>query len=349
MKSKHKILINLFFVVFVISLLAACNRIDNPVFQSNNWETVYQNNDLDLFSIKFLDKNNGYVFGGLITYTRPYWQLILTTTDGGHHWTSDTSKLSAMIYGGIFPLNKENILGIGDHAYKSSNTGKTWTDVSPQLFSSARTFGSYAIDSITWIVTQSGLIHRTSNAGQTWETVYSVSPDGDIFENFTFPSSLVGYASSGGITISASVGYSESRGYILKTTDGGQSWAVLNPEPWKSNGTIMPYINALQFITDQIGYIATYDSKLYKTVNGGNNWLLIHNNHYSNGLEHFISEKIGYYSDGITVYVTDDGGRTWEVDYFNDIQGSDILYWTFLKTGQGYALTRDHRIIKKMY
>jgi len=348
MRNTYQIFINIFSGILVISLLSACNKKDDSIIQ-NSWHTVYQNNDLDLFSIKFLNNNNGYVFGGLIPYTRPYWQLILTTTDGGNHWITDTCKLSARIYGGIYPLNKENILGIGDHAYKSSNIGKTWTDVSPQLFSSARTFGSFAIDSITWIVTQSGLIHRTSNAGQTWQTVYSVSPSGDIFENFTFPSSIVGYASSGGVTLNSSPGYNESSGYILKTVDGGQSWAKLNPEPWKSNGTTMPYINALQFITDQIGFIATYDSKLYKTLDGGSNWLLVHNNHNSNGLEHFISEKIGYYSDGTTVYITKDGGKTWKVDYYNDVHGSDILYWTFSETGQGYALTRDHRIIKNIY
>jgi hypothetical protein len=69
----------------------------------------------------------------------------------------------------------------------------------------------------------------------------------------------------------------------------------------------------------------------------------------SNGLQHFISEKIGYYNDGITVYVTNDGGKTWKLDNYNDAQGSDIRYWTFLETGQGYALTRDHRIIKNNF
>jgi len=350
MKSIRQLFKNLFFVILVVSLFSSCNRKDNSVIQSNNWQTIYQNGDLDLFSIKFLDNNNGYVFAGLSpVHTAPFWQLLLTTTDGGNHWTSDTCKLTAMIYGGIFPLNKEKILGVGDHVYKSSNTGETWTDLTAQLPVGSRTFGSYIIDSLTWIFTRSGEIYRTINAGQTWQLVYNIS-SGDIYENFTFPSSLVGCTSTGGIVMDFSVGGpGGSSGSILKTTDGGQNWTVLNPEPWKSNGSTMPYLNALQFITDQIGYIATYDSKLYKTVDGGNSWLLLHNNHYSNGLQHFISEKIGYYSDGVTVYVTNDGGKTWTVDNYNNTQGSDILYWTFLETGQGYALTRDHRIIKNNF
>jgi photosystem II stability/assembly factor-like uncharacterized protein len=45
-----------------------------------------------------------------------------------------------------------------------------------------------------------------------------------------------------------SPGYGGSSGSILKTTDGGQNWTVLNPEPWKSNKSAMPYLNALQFL-----------------------------------------------------------------------------------------------------
>jgi photosystem II stability/assembly factor-like uncharacterized protein len=65
-------------------------------------------------------------------------------------------------------------------------------------------------------------------------------------------------------------------------------------------------------------------------------------------LQYFITDQIGYSSDGITINVTKDGGNTWNVDYYNNAPNSDILTWTFLGTGQGYALTRDHRIIKNM-
>ncbi len=348
MKRNHHIFKTLLFVILVIPFLSSCERKDNLIKQNNNWQSIYQNDDLDLLSIKFLDKNNGFVFGSLTTYTRPYWQLLLTTTDGGNTWTSDTCKLTDRIYGGVFPLDKKQILGIGDHIYKSSNTGESWTDITAQLSVGGRTFGSYIIDSLTWIFTRSGEIYRTNNGGQTWQLVYNISP-GAIYENFTFPSSSVGYASTGGVIMDIAPGYGGSSGSILKTYDGGQSWNKLNPEPWKSNGGSMPYIIALQFITDQIGYIATYNSKLYKTLDGGNNWSLVHDNHYSNGLQHFVSEKVGYFSDGTTVYFTNDGGKTWKVDNYNDTQGSDILYWTFLETGQGYALTRDHRILKNNF
>jgi photosystem II stability/assembly factor-like uncharacterized protein len=349
MKINHHILKILFFVIFAIPLLTSCEKAANSVKHSNNWQSIYQNDDLDLLSIKFLDKNNGFVFSDLKVYTRPYWQLLLTTADGGNTWIADTCKLSARIYGGIFPLDKKHILGIGDHVYKSSNTGETWTDLTEQLPADGRTFGSFIIDSLTWIFTRSGEIYRTNNGGQTWQLVYNITP-GAIYENFTFSSSLIGYASTGGVIMDNTPGYGAgSSGSVLKTFDGGQSWDKLNPEPWKSLGGKMPYIIALQFITDEIGYLATYDSKLYKTVDGGNNWSLVHNNYYSNGLQHFISEDIGYFSDGMTVYQTNDGGKTWEVDNYNDTQGSDILYWTFLETGQGYALTRDHRILKNNF
>jgi hypothetical protein len=79
---------------------------------------------LIFFQLNFWIITTGMYLLAYHLYIRPFWQLLLTTTDGGNHWTSDTCKLTAMIYGGIFPLNKEKILGVGDHVFKSSNTGK---------------------------------------------------------------------------------------------------------------------------------------------------------------------------------------------------------------------------------
>ena len=61
MKSTCQIFVNLLSIIFAISLLSDCNKKDYVTIQNNNWKTIYQNNDLDLYSIKFLDKDNGFV------------------------------------------------------------------------------------------------------------------------------------------------------------------------------------------------------------------------------------------------------------------------------------------------
>src|SRR5664280_1387381 len=89
MKSTRQIFINLLFIIFVISLLIACNKIDNTIH--NNWQTIYQNDGLDLQSIKFLDKDHGFVLAdssgihGLLK-----WKFVLSTQDGGNTWNPIT-------------------------------------------------------------------------------------------------------------------------------------------------------------------------------------------------------------------------------------------------------------------
>jgi hypothetical protein len=50
---------------------------------------------------------------------------------------------------------------------------------------------------------------------------------------------------------------------------------------------------------------------------------------------------IGHSRDGITIYISNDGGKTWNIDNYNDTAGSNIISWTFLPSGQGYAITVD--------
>jgi len=202
----------------------------------------------------------------------------------------------------------------------------------------------YVIDSITWLVAKGNMILRTNNGGHTWETVFKTDFMGAL-KLFSFPTPDIGYITDNVLDMDHYI----SAGLIIKTVDGGLSWAVLTPEPWNSNKKILPYIVALQFTNNLEGYMSTVDNyDLYKSSDGGNSWLLVMNKIATNGLQHFISDQIGYSSDGVTINFTGDGGKTWTIDNYDNNPGSDILTWTFLPSGQGYALTRDHRIIKNM-
>jgi len=346
----HKIL-NLFPLVCIIYLLTGCDRKDEDIFQNDNWQTIYQNDDLELYSISFLDKDNGFVMADSSgIHVTNDWKFVLWTEDGGNTWyhitcsTYDTvNEFPLYDIGSIFPISLNVLLTTGDQVHKSIDKGKTWVNVSPQLRGSTIN-DVHIIDSITWLVAKGNHIVRTNNGGQTWQTVFQTDFMG-AFDRFSFPSTNVGYANIG----VKDYDHALSAGLILKTIDSGVTWTVMDPEPWKSGEVSIPYICALQFITEEIGYISTFDEyKLYKSIDGGNNWTLVHNNNNSIGLEYFISENIGYYSNGDTIFVTGDGGKKWKIDYYNTTLNSDILTWTFVDTGKGYALTRDHRIIKKI-
>lgn len=350
MKNTRRIFIDLLSIIFVASIISACKKEDTSILNTN-WRTIYQNNDLYLYSIKFLDNDHGFVMAessGLHGVSD--WKFILITEDGGNTWNQTTCSTNDTInqfplydIGIIYPISKNVLLATGYQVHKSIDKGKTWINVSPQLVGSSIE-DLYVIDSLTWVIAKGTEIYRTKNAGQTWQNVFHTDFIGAL-ESFSFSSSAIGYINDGVVDMD----HNQSAGLIVKTIDGGQSWTILKPEPWKSNGAILPYVVAMQFNNDLEGYLSILgDSKLFKTLDGGNTWDVINNNHYTNGLQYFITDQIGYSSNGTTIYSTKDGGKSWNINYFNNAPNSDILTWTFLDSGQGYALTRDHRIIKKI-
>jgi hypothetical protein len=144
-----------------------------------------------------------------------------------------------------------------------------------------------------------------------------------------FPSPNVGYI----VGINPSIG----GGILLKTTDGGESWASIdlgdpsyiidiscvsedvfyitceNSFKKTINGgasfeTTAPVVGKLQFINEQIGY-APGDHSILKTIDGGNTWLPVHTFNYIQSI-YFLDENIGFVNDSGELYKTTDGGNT---------------------------------------
>ncbi len=113
-----------------------------------------------------------------------------------------------------------------------------------------------------------------------------------------------------------------STGYLLKTTDSGNSWIKSYIET-DSIG-VMP--SSISFINDSTGYIygtwnvlnGDYYGILYKTTDGGNHWT----KQYYNTAYHLLSLKFFDTSNGIALnwinsgsyaVTTSNGGLSWEV------------------------------------
>jgi photosystem II stability/assembly factor-like uncharacterized protein len=349
MKDTLLKLMNLIFPILVICFLSTCK--ENNDDQINHWQTIFQNDDLYLYSIKFLDKDHGFVMADSAgIHGLSGWKFVLSTNDGGSNWdcitcySYDTLNQDSLYdIGYVYPISKNVLLSTGYCIHKSYDKGKTWKNISSNDGSSISDL--YIIDSITWLVSRGRQIIRTDDGGQTWQTVLQTNYQG-AFEHFSFATSDIGYINYGKIYTDNETSF----GLIYKTTDRGQTWTLLNPDPWTSNGTLTPYIYYLQFITEEIGYLSTFDSYyLYKSADGGNIWNLVHKKNNTTGLQYFINEDEGYYSDGLSVYSTKDGGKTWKVDFYYSDTNSRILAWTFLTTGDGYAVTNGHKILKRTY
>lgn len=100
-------------------------------------------------------------------------------------------------------------------------------------------------------------------------------------------------------------------GTIYKTENGGKSWITLNP-PLKGK---LFYLEALDSLTLWIG---SQVGEIFKSTDGGYNWVLQHDSYFINYIEFFDSQNGIAMGDSplsnaepIEIIHTTDGGTTW--------------------------------------
>ena len=110
-------------------------------------------------------------------------------------------------------------------------------------------------------------------------------------------------------------------GIVIKTTDGGSTWTQLTP-----NG--IPGLEAMSFVDMQTGYAAGWDGYVIKTTDGGVTWdtLTVASGMWEINDIEFYDENQGIIIEGPYVYITDDGGETWEAASQLDKGGFNVEY-----------------------
>lgn len=166
----------------------------------------------------------------------------------------------------------------------------------------------YFTDSLYgWAAGDSGTIIHTTDGGTNWMIQNSTTQNRitDIF----FLNRNIGWASS--LEVSASP-YGT---YLLRTTDGGDSWiSPLNPDE-----TI--YTQSIFFQDSLIGWMGGRPTPIVKTTDGGINWspAEIDSSVFSSFPVYdiqFINSEFGYASGGVLdccglIWWTTDGGNFW--------------------------------------
>jgi photosystem II stability/assembly factor-like uncharacterized protein len=160
---------------------------------------------------------------------------------------------------------------------------------------------------VGFVVGIGGTILKTTDLGETWNTVYSNT--NASFKSVYFINESVGFA----------VGNN-----VLKTSDGGNSWELIQP--------FITDINEITFTTDQMGFLITSTS-LYKTVDGGNNWTLKSSMPCMS--ISFPSQNVGYvHGDNNSIFKTIDGGEAWTLSTPNANPGNISIVSTMFFTAE---------------
>lgn len=156
-----------------------------------------------------------------------------------------------------------------------------------------------------------GTIIKTTNSGLSWN-IQTSNTFSDLYNlNFISIDKIIVCGNSG---------------TILNTSDGGTNWTF-------SILDINIKLTGIDFTSTLNGWISGYDislqvGKIYKTTNGGINWIL--NFSTSNELNKikFINENSGWSDGGYGLFKTTNGGVNWNL--VNNYAYSKILHLKIL-------------------
>jgi len=188
-----------------------------------------------------------------------------------------------------------------------------------------------------------GVILKTVNGGQNWETLYNDTlvfwshPDTlftQVYRDVYFQDSYTGWIAGGTDRYS-----SYHRGIVSHSIDGGDSWNIQHYDTASC-------INKLHFVTSKIGFIVGSNGTINRTDNGGSSWIKqstgVNNTLYT---IFFVGPTHGWAggTDGIILH-TKNGGITWNHQITNT---TNTIRSTYFENGlKGWIFTDAGDVLK---
>lgn len=298
-------------------------------------EMVFPQGDtlLDDATIRFASKNVGWIVTRGYTVqgfpSSGYMTKIFKTSDGGKHWQHQKTLDSTRYIYSMFSIDSLHCWAFDGKGFilYTINGGVTWDSVSIE-------YKEWEINSsIVFFDLKKGFlignyVRQTTDGGRTWSKlgdttkdypaprdVYFVSENlGWAVHSISRTSSDVGYISNttdGGVTwndqatktallfavdfVDSLRGYavgtnlSFSNGYYYYTVDSGKNWFYTRQDNVGS-------FNDVGFLNNTIGWIAGVGGKIWRTTNGGGDWIVENTGTDATigKIQIFKNEKIAY-------------------------------------------------------
>ena len=208
-------------------------------------------------------------------------QPLYLTGDGGEHWSPVTPTAGRQIIG----VCAIDILKVDGKVVAVRAGGRVGGPAGMlESFDEGRTFQARDMRNVTGVILDIHFVDadvgfiagaseaeedkaharilKTTDGGKTWRAVFDSDRAGDNNWKLAFPSASVGY----GTIISYQAPNSEARGYVVKTTDGGEHWQRLKVT---DDGQWVPY--GINFLDETHGWVGGSTGG-FETRDGGQTW-----------------------------------------------------------------------------
>ncbi len=313
----------------------------NVILKTTDGGLTWEHKDINisghyLRSVYFRDQYIGFIAGSI--------GLILKTTDGGDHWIQSSTGSNSDLRQIKFYQNSELGWITGSSFFRTMNLGESWQEIEfPEPgFIIYKSF-DFLDQNNLFSVAGRGRIVKSTDSGLNWQHIsgFFYNP-----QSVQFFDSLNGITSAdkgrflktfnGGNnwqeintgtnlsftklfminqTTGFSLGYNYTlnyNDYILKTTDGGETWSV-------KSIYYASHLKNIFFWDDQLGWACGYQGLIVHTTDGGETWNKQTSNLLSGYINsiYFISAQTGFAVSqndtlGSIFYTTINGGLTWD-------------------------------------
>ncbi|AIF48850.1 WD40/YVTN/BNR-like repeat-containing protein [Dyella japonica] len=204
------------------TVIHAAGRVNGPARLLNSLDggKTWTNTDMTpwiamIVDVKFFDAMNGVIYGGSDADLSKSHAVIITTHDGGAHWTRayESKRPSELIWKGSFPTRRVGYATIQSYdtdarstqrwVAKTTDGGKTWSELPLVDDKEVNEFGvGFANADLGWVGTTKGGF-ETKDGGKHWEHVemgrvvnkIRVLPDGQHFTAYAIGSDVYEYTS----------------------------------------------------------------------------------------------------------------------------------------------------------
>jgi photosystem II stability/assembly factor-like uncharacterized protein len=257
-------------------------RDTNVVFACGSYKTIIGTIDGGKKWSKYYSSDINHYLNGITIKNDEIWAvgqqgMIVYSKDNGNSWTEvniDGNWLSdiTFISNGVGYI-AGSYSGIGA-IFTSLNGGDNWTlmESFPNTWSMDKI--KFSRDELGWAIGYPETILRSTTNGRTWDvvvdTVFGVS----------------------NIAVCGDSVWVTSGNKVLRTTDAGNTWESF--KVFDYNTVIFSNCD-IDFIDSKTGYVSTYDSRVYKSIDGGETWV---EETFPNGLNSFamdfVNEEVGW-------------------------------------------------------